>query len=686
MFSTVRRLKMVSTSGGMRRILKDKGTVANYIRQAVEAGTYRSEEELQAVYKERRDSADDLKTIMRRFRQDIVRGTAVHDYPIEYRILQQHPPIPDPPRTPVKWLRKQKQEPNPVRKLASNYLSKLEHKQRQQTGGSGNSDGSNSGNNTLTADDYYRLLGVPKPSPTQAMGQKTAATSKAYAVAVKQYQLQRTEGLSERDSLSEVEKLLEEQNVKERVVSRERAASIQQWQQQKQSGNKATSVAAAITSQALQKADSSASKSKKTAASKQTSNNSNSLPFIVNARTAKGIMGWSERLETVPYKEWTIGASTALDHWIAKNILDLSEETWQSLLEGQEPVLAGRGRDIVAVREALFPETAFEVVDESDGSMADYADAEEAMTTAQTEAVSTEKSIEELLASLGGLNKPQQDDGSPKESWNWLDGNDDDLDGADMDAKVDKLVEELQGWRHENVAAPYDDWSDKTKKEFKLWMTKYVDTLVPAGERSKVDFDTTRKALLSEPPVSRDESKAFWSQLQDEGQAAALLDVMRQDGAPVGASILQAAFWTLHYDDQLERLLNLGALRPLLDEYTSESDRTKFLQRHGDTLLAGVELEHLVEDPEGPIRYGDLDGSTADELNVSKDARFRLEMRPYQSSQDMSAQEKTRVLFMAWNQHKAGRARYEERLFQTGRLGLRYSDRVPTDDDVDEKK
>jgi hypothetical protein len=75
-----------------------------------------------------------------------------------------------------------------------------------------------------------------------------------------------------------------------------------------------------------------------------------------------------------------------------------------------------------------------------------------------------------------------------------------------------------------------------------------------------------------------------------------------------------------------------------------------------------------------------------DELNVSKDARFRLEMRPYQSSQDMSAQEKTRVLFMAWNQHKAGRARYEERLFQTGRLGLRYSDRVPTDDDVDEKK
>jgi hypothetical protein len=142
--------------------------------------------------------------------------------------------------------------------------------------------------------------------------------------------------LSESQSLEQVEELLEEQNVKERVVSRERAASIQQWQQQKQSRNKATSVAAAITSQSLQKADST-SKSQKMASSKETSSNNNSstLPLIVNARTAPGIMSWSERSEAVPYEEWTIGASTAPDHWVAKNILDLSEETWQSLLEGQ---------------------------------------------------------------------------------------------------------------------------------------------------------------------------------------------------------------------------------------------------------------------------------------------------------------------------------------------------------------
>jgi hypothetical protein len=637
MYATVHRLKMISTSGGMRRILKNKGSVANYIRQAVQAGTYRSEEELQAVYRERRDSSDDLKTIMRRFRQDIVRGTAVHDYPVEYRILQQHPPVPDPPRTPVKWLRKLKPEPNPVRKLASKYLNRLQNVQHAPT---------------LSAADYYeRLLGVSKLDQSRVMGQKTAATSKAYAVAVKQFQLQRVEGLSERQALQQVEDLLQEQNVNERVVSRERAESLRDWQ------NTSNQTKAADTMKSTGTPQAAASKSAAT----------NSLPFVVNARTAQGMMGWSGRLQTVPYKEWTVGASTALDHWIAKSILDLSEETWQSLLEGQDPDLLGRGRDIVAVREALFPETTLDAVQ----APLEH-DAEEAMTLHESEA--SEKTIEELLASLGGLNTPKE---SSKESWNWLD---DDADG-DKDAKVMKLVEELQGWRKKNVAAPYAGWSDKEKKELRSWTIKYVEILVPDAERGRVNLDTTREALLSEPPTSAEDSETFWSQLENEGDAAEFLSLMRKDGPPAGAGVLQAAFWGLPYDEQLERLLNLGALRPLLDEYTTESKRTEFLQRHSDTLLSGVELEHLVEDPDGPIRYEDIDGTTVEELGVSKEARFRLEMKPYQSSEEMSAQEKTRILFMAWNQHKAGRARYEEKLFQSGRLGLRYGDRLPTDDD-----
>jgi hypothetical protein len=682
-YPTACRLKMVSTSGGMRRILKNKGTVANYIRQAVESGSYRSEEEMQKVYKERRDSADDLKTVMRRFRQDIIRGTSVLDYPIEYRILQQHPPIPDPPRTPVAWLRKREYAPDPIRKLAGSYLERMERKQTKSMNSMGNQSNSNNkrdGGNTLSAEDYHRLLGVPKPSATQAMGQKTAATTKAYTVAVRQYQLQRTEGLSEREALNQVEQMLGEQSKKEKKVSRERAGSIQQWQQQKKSGSKAT---IATTNSQSVAVDLSESDKKTSESSSKQSSVTNSLPFVVNARTAQGMMGWSERLQTVRYQEWTIGASTALDHWIAKNILDLSEETWQALLEGEEPSLLGRGRDIVAVREALFPETAIggrsqQVID---SDAAAEANEEEAMavalaSAAQNEAVdATEKSIEELLASLGGLNKPQDS------AWNWLD--DDVADNASQDSKVDKLTEELQGWRQMNVDTHYDKWSDADQQRFKSWMSNYVETLAPNAERGRVDFDTTRQALLSEPPVTRDQSEAFWSQLQDEEQAAALLEVMRKDGAPAGASILQAAFWTLSYTEQLERLLNLGALRPVLDEYTTESDRVTFLQRHGDTLLAGVELEHLVQDPQGPIRYDDLDGSTADELGVTKDARFRLEMQPYQASAsgDMSSQEKTRLLFMAWNQHKAGRARYEEKLFQTGRLGLRYTDPVANDHD-----
>jgi hypothetical protein len=40
-----------------------------------------------------------------------------------------------------------------------------------------------------------------------------------------------------------------------------------------------------------------------------------------------------------------VGASTALDHWIAKRVLGLSEETWLALLEGDSPELMGRGRE-----------------------------------------------------------------------------------------------------------------------------------------------------------------------------------------------------------------------------------------------------------------------------------------------------------------------------------------------------
>lgn len=165
--------------------------------------------------------------------------------------------------------------------------------------------------------------------------------------------------------------------------------------------------------------------------------------------------------------------------------------------------------------------------------------------------------------------------------------------------------------------------------------------------------------MLSVPLVEEEhELEAFWDQLQDSGQAAALLDKMIQDGPPPGASILHSPFWDLPGKVQLKQLLNLGALRPLLDEHTKESDCLRFLQRYADTILSGVELDHLVVDPSGPVQMSDI----GEDLEI-----FRL-------------QEKSRTLLLGWNEHKAGRAHYEEKLFQTGRLGLRCGDEPENDE------
>jgi hypothetical protein len=78
-------------------------------------------------------------------------------------------------------------------------------------------------------------------------------------------------------------------------------------------------------------------------------------------------------------------------------------------------------------------------------------------------------------------------------------------------------------------------------------------------------------------------------------------------------------------------LPNLGALWPLLDEYSKESDRTAFIQKHANTLLTGVPLDYLVYDPNGPIAASDLRDEMRSSLQVPEGDRFRLETRPFQS-------------------------------------------------------
>jgi hypothetical protein len=132
-------------------------------------------------------------------------------------------------------------------------------------------------------------------------------------------------------------------------------------------------------------------------------------------------------------------------------------------------------------------------------------------------------------------------------------------------------------------------------------------------------------------------------------------------------------FWDLPYEQQLEKLVNLGTLRPVLDEYTTEAERNHFLELHSDKLLEGVVMEHLVEDKDGPISSDDLGQWIKQEFGITKNQRFSIQRLPYGQDEFGTTQaQRARELYKAWNTHKAGRARYEEELFKQGELGLRY--------------
>jgi hypothetical protein len=812
---------MASTVGGQRRILKHHGSVVDYIRKAVDSGVYRTKEELEIVIKQRKDGIEDLRVIMDRLRQDIVRGSHIQDYPTEYLILEQHPPILDPPRTPVRILRQLRPPPNPLHKLTKKYLKRYERQTSSsilsKRQASDHTDPHTGG--PVSSEEYYRrLLGVQQAAnatssssystgSNQMLGgptmyQKPVVVQKAYTAAVLHYDLlqkQQHDPSAARGNdniMKQVDEMLSQQVSYEQSVARERRNNIMQHALENSSADIDTP---SSLSKKLINRDKKRNKSKPIEKTKEDQNKTEpaisanepfpfaklgmdtSKPFFildgndgtasVNAEdesetatkhtksdeaqeeedddddpsntmdsifhsdpnTIEGMMRWSERLNAVPYAEWTIGASTALDHWIARQVLKLSELTWQSTLEGYDAHHLNIGRDIVACREAIFPETIVHANRMQQEMDSEAFDDMKSSTALEEEKVVDEdqnlfgvetsskpslmgdfnetRSIEDLLQRLGGLRSPDAavEPLIPMPSASAPSVEEED-DIADLDLKMNKLVNELQNWRRRNVEVPYDQWEQVDQQKFHSWMKKYVKTVSTEAEkryeyRSKgqndldmVDYEETRIALLADPPVSPDESNEFWSQLQDESMIEILLDNMIDDGPPPGASILHKSFWDLPRNTQMEQLLNLGAIRPLLDEYTKETDRLRFLQRYGDVILTGVPLEHLVPDPTGPIKTSDLSRDIVTEMRIGDQERFRLETLPYkaftadtnddetdqqqQRKRHQDAFEKSRALFKAWNAHKAGRARYEEKLFQSGRLGLRYNDEL----DINAKK
>jgi hypothetical protein len=162
--------------------------------RAVETGVHRSQEEIREVQKAR-SSADDLKTVMYQFRQDIIRGSNVHDYPAEYLILSKHPPVPDLPHTPVKLVKKLRQEAQQQERhskmdsLVGTYMERYEGNSRKRKGTKP----------SMSKDEYYRrLLGVQAAKSTTSallsslvLMNKSVAVQLAYNAAVHHYQLVR---------------------------------------------------------------------------------------------------------------------------------------------------------------------------------------------------------------------------------------------------------------------------------------------------------------------------------------------------------------------------------------------------------------------------------------------------------------------------------------------------------------
>jgi len=612
--------KLVSTMGGMRRILKKHPPVNKYMRLAIDSGIYRDRDRNgKPEYLEQRNSPD---------------GRSVEDYPIEYQILTLHPPYPPPPILPEFMRRRMAhaQKPHETQRLMKQRLKTTTVTTKKTT---------------LTEAEYYeRLLGVPPPAASSALGNKTAHVQQAYAFALKQWQIMREDGVSETESLERVNALLEREATEEKTRARDMRKDLQAWRETRKAQETKYE---ALPEGSMEKNDAQHVLQKSTVPS----------VFSNKERTIAAMTMWSQRLRAVPYVEWTIGASVALDHWVARSILNISEETWQTLLEGTDPSLASRGLDIVHARQAMFPETILRHDD----------DEEQDIETIDGKAYS-EHSIESLLAKLG----MDDDDEVSDDVKAWQNH-------ADIDEKMARLVEKLQDWREKNAKAPYEVWNEKDKGDFDKWMHDYVDTL--KGTDDKVDYDETRKALLSQPPVRREESDGFWTAIQDETDAEIFLQQLHKDGMP-RVSLLSELFYTLPYHEQLQKLIALGTLRPLLDEYSTELKRKQFMAQHGHKLMEGVMTEHLVADTDGPI-YGRELGRWGEKAGIKAQDRFRMEKIPYgsENSSDESI-ERARMLLAAWNELKVGRARFEEYLFGKGKLGLKYNEDKAAENHKDE--
>lgn len=517
----------------------------------------------------------------------------------------------------------------------------------------------------------------------------------AYAFALRQQQVMLKGETTPKESIEKVEQLLREEARDNRQKGRKTVEDVEEWrsgQKEAEEGEKKEGAAA--------------------------DNDDNTLPSILHERprAIRALNIWSARMKSIPYSRWTIGASTALDHWIAREVLQMEELTWQQVLEGggtdayvvgmdslpggeTKPSIMDRMRDIVVVRGALFPETLMEDsgrIEDGGGELT--GDLDEGLLS-EDDSNATEKSIDELLASLGELD--DDDDGT---SWRF-DDDDDEVDkkeaeekDSDNDEKMASILDELQVWRERNASSPYDAWDIDRKKEFDQWIEVYVAALYPEADASTVDKEATRNSLLSERPIDSKKTKDFWSKVRTETEAELFLRDYRTSAQEKLQSLKEAttlteedkttqseldAILSVPFDTQLEKLVKMGTLRPILDDYAPASERKSFFEKYSPIFLEGLEMEHLVPDPDGPIGLDDINLELRNTLSKEwtpssemgaggQEPRFAIRKVAYGTDEfGTSRAERARELYRLWNEHKANRARFEEALFKRGYLGVK---------------
>lgn len=638
---------MASTRHGMRRILKQFPRPVEYIQKAVETGIYRAPEELKAVMNllqkidngtlppEAYDEYElEPRTIVSRFKSDIVRGVHVHDYPPEYHILKLNPPVPEKARTPAKVIQKIKndrytyskrksvheQSPAVFKKhLIEEYLrrnGKKEMKAYQHYTKLANESNINNDADQTVADDnlryrttdrddrYYRsLFGIPDPAMSNGDQQNSgfyrhSLLSQAYEFGTQQYKLMRMQDMSEKEALDEVDKLLMEQKLGEAKHSRNiHETIIKQKKEQKENKKQQE--------EPLSMSDLEDDKEKSNTEEKAETNfagpddeevdadtidaSIESIPAVLSSqpRTIEGMLQWNQKLHAVPYEEWTIGASTTLDHWIAKNVLQISESTWDVLLDGGHynnvrnagfidddegnMYLNSIARDLIDTRHMLFPETNVKTRKQLENEdtkrfETEYAMEEREETRKQADEDKDDEedlgSFDELLKSLrtsGSGNVGDEDKkGVSSQPSTWDDimnevSDDNDKSNtfrAGAAEDIDRLTDELQDYRRKHSEQSYESWSPEEQETFMNWLKEYVSTVVRAAqtadedddggyfdgtrqttniEEQEIDWADTRDTLLNMPAVTRQGSKHFWDSVEDDVQAEAFLEQLRID-------------------------------------------------------------------------------------------------------------------------------------------------------------